>query len=67
MIDGRYQRSELSSQKPTDGGHERLKAAEEQSNDKSLVHIELLHAQPLANGNCERVHGKADGNQEQLE
>ena len=38
---------------------EQQKAAEEQRNDRSMLHAQLLHGKPFAHRDGECVHGKA--------
>ena len=67
MVDRRDVLVELRAQRPSGKRHERLEPAEEQRDDQSLPHVQPLHAQPLAHGHGERVHGQAHPYQQQLD
>ena len=58
MIHRSYIGLELCAKRPTDDGHKRLEDAEEQSYDDGMPHVELLHAQALAQRHGKGIHSK---------
>ena len=67
VIDGGDGAGEQRACGPTDKRHERLKAPEEQGDHQRIAPTYLPHAEAFADGHGERVHGKPDARQEQLD
>ena len=63
MIHSGYVGFKLRAEEPADQGHQRLKAAEEKSDERRLPKIELLHFQAAADRHGKRIHRKTDPNQ----
>ena len=59
-------RRELPAQCPADEGHERLKAAEEQRDHRSVLKAQFFHAKPLAQRRGKRIHRKPHGEDNDL-
>ena len=65
VVDGGDVLLEDGTEKVADGGHQRLKTAEPQSDDGHLFPVQFPGGEALADGDGEGVHRKADGEQKQ--
>ena len=65
-VDAGDQIRELGAQQITDGGHQRLKAAEVEAYAQHVAKPRLAHGQTLADGHRESIHAQPNSDEEQF-